>query len=51
VGFLVRKDGLTIDNLLGADIVTADGQLVRASHTSHPDLFWALRGGGGTSAS
>jgi FAD/FMN-containing dehydrogenase len=47
VGFLVRKYGLTIDNLLGAEIVTADGQLVRADAESHPDLFWALRGGGG----
>ena len=47
VGYLVRQHGLTIDNLLAADIVTADGELVRASETSHPDLFWAIRGGGG----
>jgi FAD/FMN-containing dehydrogenase len=47
VGFLVRKHGLTIDNLLAADVVTADGQLVRADADEHPDLFWALRGGGG----
>ena len=47
VGFLVRKHGLTIDDLLAADIVTADGQLVRADAETHPDLFWAIRGGGG----
>jgi hypothetical protein len=47
VGYLVRKHGLTIDNLLAADVVTADGQLLRADHENHPDLFWALRGGGG----
>jgi FAD binding domain/Berberine and berberine like len=47
IGYLVRAHGLTIDNLLAADIVTADGQLVRADATSHPDLFWAIRGGGG----
>jgi len=47
VGFLVRKHGLTIDNLLAADVVTADGELVRADADNHPDLFWALRGGGG----
>lgn len=47
VGFLVRKHGLTIDNLLAADIVTADGHLVRADADNHPDLFWAIRGGGG----
>jgi FAD/FMN-containing dehydrogenase len=47
VGLLSRKYGLTIDSLLAADIVTADGELVRADVTSHPDLFWAIRGGGG----
>ena len=47
VGFLARKHGLTIDDLLAADIVTADGELVRADAESHPDLFWAIRGGGG----
>ena len=47
VGFLVRKHGLTIDNLLAADVVTADGELVRADAENHPDLFWAIRGGGG----
>jgi FAD/FMN-containing dehydrogenase len=47
VGFLVRKHGLTIDDLLAAEIVTADGQLLRVDAESHPDLFWAIRGGGG----
>src|ERR671913_148970 len=47
VGYLARKHGLTIDNLLAAEVVTADGQLVRADAEQHPDLFWALRGGGG----
>jgi FAD/FMN-containing dehydrogenase len=47
VGFLVRKHGLTVDNLLGADVVTADGELLGVDAESHPDLFWAIRGGGG----
>src|SRR5262245_49423760 len=47
VGYLGRKFGLTIDSLLAADVVTADGQVLRASQDEHPDLFWALRGGGG----
>jgi FAD/FMN-containing dehydrogenase len=47
VGFLVRKHGLTIDNLLAVELVTADGELVTADERSHPELFWALRGGGG----
>ncbi len=47
VGYLVRKHGLTIDSLLAVDIVTADGELLRADAEHHPDLFWAIRGGGG----
>ena len=47
VGFLVRKHGLTVDDLLGADVVTADGELLRVDDETHPDLFWALKGGGG----
>jgi FAD/FMN-containing dehydrogenase len=47
IGFLVRKHGLTIDSLLGAEVVTADGQLQHVDDETHPDLFWAIRGGGG----
>jgi FAD/FMN-containing dehydrogenase len=47
VGFLVRRFGLTIDNLIAADVVTADGELVRTDAGHEPDLFWAIRGGGG----
>jgi len=47
VGFLVRKHGLTIDDLLALEIVTADGERLHVDAEHHPDLFWALRGGGG----
>ncbi len=46
-GWTTRKLGMSIDNLLAADVVTADGAMLRASPTEHADLFWALRGGGG----
>ena len=47
VGWLIRKYGMTIDNLLSCQIVTADGKVLTASASENADLFWALRGGGG----
>jgi hypothetical protein len=47
IGFMVRRYGLAIDNLLSAQVVLASGEIVTASPTEHPDLFWAIRGGGG----
>src|ERR1700754_1111160 len=46
-GWLSRKFGLTVDNLISADVVTAEGELVQARAAENPDLFWAIRGGGG----
>ena len=46
-GWLSRKHGMTVDNLESAEVVTAEGDVIRASASEHPDLFWALRGGGG----
>lgn len=47
IGYLVRNHGLAIDSLVSAQVVTANGEIVTASDTEHPDLFWAIRGGGG----
>ncbi|HET6654051.1 MAG TPA: FAD-binding oxidoreductase [Nocardioides sp.] len=47
IGWLMRKHGLTVDNLVEVELVTAEGGVVRTSADAHPDLFWALRGGGG----
>jgi FAD/FMN-containing dehydrogenase len=47
VGYLLRKYGMTIDNVLAAEIVTANGELLQIDEATHPDLFWAIRGGGG----
>jgi FAD/FMN-containing dehydrogenase len=47
LGFLVRRNGLTIDDVLAAEVVTADGEILEADEDTHGDLFWALRGGGG----
>ncbi|HEX7994337.1 MAG TPA: FAD-binding oxidoreductase [Streptosporangiaceae bacterium] len=47
MGWLTRKFGLSIDNLLGAEVVAADGRVMHATPDEHPDLFWAIRGGGG----
>ena len=47
LGWMVRKHGCALDNLLSADVVTADGTILKASMTENPDLFWGIRGGGG----
>jgi hypothetical protein len=48
IGWLARKHGLSSSSVLSAEVVTADGEVVRADHETNPDLFWALRGGGGS---
>ncbi len=47
IGYLTRKLGLTIDSVIGAEVVTASGETLQVDSSSHPDLFWAIRGGGG----
>ena len=47
IGYLTRKFGMTIDSVLAAEVVTADGQVLQIDQDEHPDLFWAVRGGGG----
>ena len=47
IGFLTRKHGLTVDHVVGAELVTADGRILDVDEQNHPDLFWAIRGGGG----
>jgi FAD/FMN-containing dehydrogenase len=47
IGYLARSHGLTVDDLLAAEVVTADGRILQVDADSHPDLFWAIRGGGG----
>ena len=47
IGWLMRKYGLTVDQLLAVDLITADGKFVKASEKENPDLFWGVRGGGG----
>jgi FAD/FMN-containing dehydrogenase len=47
IGWLMRKHGLTVDNLMEAEVITAEGDIISVSADEHPDLFWALRGGGG----
>lgn len=47
IGWLMRRHGLTVDQLIGAEMVTVEGEVVQASHAENPELFWGLRGGGG----